>query len=209
MSDLFYTLLADGSSDKALLRHLTWLLEQNVPPEVAIQPQWADLSLEAPRPRNLAERVAAAVRLYPCDLLFVHRDAERQSRSVRQQEILGATLQMPVPIIPVIPVRMQEAWLLFDEAAIRFAAGNPRGDQRLNLPRLQDVEDVADPKMVLHQCLRQACGLHGRRLRRFQPHDHALRVADYIDSFAPLRALSAFSLLETDIRQFVGTHDWT
>ena len=27
----------------------------------------------------------------------------------------------------VIPVRMREAWLLFDETAIRKAAGNPSG----------------------------------------------------------------------------------
>ena len=28
------------------------------------------------RPRGLSERIRAAVELYPCDLLFIHRDAE-------------------------------------------------------------------------------------------------------------------------------------
>ena len=42
MTELKYTLLADGPSDDALLPVLSWLLVRQMP-ETAIQPQWADL----------------------------------------------------------------------------------------------------------------------------------------------------------------------
>ena len=42
MSDLRYTLLADGSSDRALMPILSWLLREHLPHR-AIQEEWADL----------------------------------------------------------------------------------------------------------------------------------------------------------------------
>lgn len=49
-------------------------------------------------------------------------------------------------VVPVIPGRMTEAWLRLDEAAIRRVAGNPNGRTKLGLPKLHEVESVADPK---------------------------------------------------------------
>ncbi|MEH2437636.1 MAG: hypothetical protein V7K25_25980 [Nostoc sp.] len=42
MKELCYTLLSDGSSDKALMPILTWLLREHQV-ECAIQSNWADL----------------------------------------------------------------------------------------------------------------------------------------------------------------------
>jgi len=68
MSNLRYTLLADGSSDRALIPILTWLLrEQEV--VLAIQSEWADMARLRRPPRGLEERIEAALMLYPCDLL--------------------------------------------------------------------------------------------------------------------------------------------
>ena len=47
--------------------------------------------------------------------------------SDRKAEVQAAIATLDKPAICVIPVRMQEAWLLFDEIAIRHAAGNPHG----------------------------------------------------------------------------------
>ena len=78
MIGLQFTLVTDGPSDQVLLRHLAWLVRQHLPPEVPVQPQWADLRPLRERPRGLREKIAAALDLFPCDLLFVHRDAERE-----------------------------------------------------------------------------------------------------------------------------------
>ena len=51
MKELSYTLLSDGSSDKALMPILTWLLRGYLP-NWAIQPEWADLSRLPKRPQR-------------------------------------------------------------------------------------------------------------------------------------------------------------
>jgi hypothetical protein len=43
-----------------------------------IQPEWADLGRLPRPPAALQNRILAAIDLFPCDLLFVHRDAERE-----------------------------------------------------------------------------------------------------------------------------------
>ncbi len=127
MSELRYTLLSDGPSDRALLPLLSWLLRTHGV-ERALQAEWADLRRLPNPPTGLTDRIRRGLELYPCDLLFVHRDAERASHADRVGEIHGALRQVaaaqPIPpAVCVVPVRMQEAWLLFDEAALRTAAG--------------------------------------------------------------------------------------
>ena len=101
---------------------------------------------------------------------------------------------------------MQEAWLLFDEAAIRSAAGNPNGRQPLELPQLARIEQVPDPKEMLRELLRQASGLSRRRLERLDDRPH--RVADFIDDFTPLRTLAAFQAFETELGQIIAAQGW-
>lgn len=203
--------MTDGSSDVALLPILTWLLRTNGV-AVAIQPTWADLRMfPLGKKLSLAERIRYSLEFYPGDLLFIHRDAEGESRKKRVAEIHAAIQEIQLsasqlPVVCVIPVRMQEAWLLFDESSIRWAAGNSHGQQALNLPRIRDLENISNPKELLHQLLRQASGLQGRRLKRFPVRQRVHRIADYIDDFSPLRALSAFSALEQEIKEVIEQH---
>jgi hypothetical protein len=90
---------------------LDWLLAINASRPFA--GQWADLSRLIVRPQGLPGRITRALDLYPCELLFVHRDAEGASRIARVQEITAALGSISTPAVCVVPVRMQEAWLLF------------------------------------------------------------------------------------------------
>lgn len=200
------TLLTDGSSDAVLQHHLAWLLEQHT--RHALPPVWADLSRLPHPPRGLDGRIRMALDLYPCELLFVHRDAERTAHHERVAEIHQVIEGMAVPTVCVVPVRMQEAWLLFDVAAIRRAAGNPGGRMAISLPRLTDLESLPDPKSALHDLLRQASGFSGRRLKRFLPHRAARLVGQFITDFSPLRALPAFQALEDEIVTLLEHHRW-
>jgi len=216
MKELRYTLLTDGSSDAALIPILTWLLiECGI--SCPIQSVWADLrGLSLPKYPKLADRIAFSLDMYPCDLLFVHRDAERVPYDERLDEILQAVEELNQrdrarslpPAVSVIPVRMQETWLLFDREAIRQAAGNPSGRQALNLPSMKQLESLPDPKTTLHKLLKTACGLKGRRLHNFRVHQRARRVSEYIDEFSILRKLPAFSALETDILNIIQQGNW-
>lgn len=201
MEFLRCTFVTDGSSDRQLIPILEWVL-RNVGKVPSISSQWADFS-RGKKPAGLAARIKRALELYPCDLLFIHRDAEKQEPERRVQEIndaLAEIQQRPIPpAVCVVPVRMQEAWLLFDESAIRNAAGNPNGTTPLNLPPLSSVESIPDPKKMLYDMLQNACGLSGRRLKKFSPNSAAYSVTRYATDFTKLRQLSAFRQLEKDI----------
>jgi hypothetical protein len=211
MKELRFTLVSDGSSDRALLPILRWLLiDRGI--RGPIIDQWADLRRLRRRPVGLRERIEAGLDLYPCDLLFVHRDAETARRETRVAEIRAALPWEPVagtqPSICVIPVRMTEAWLLFDEAALRRAAENPNGRCALMLPRRAGAESLPDPKEYLFELLRTASGLPPRRRNQLDVHALAHRVAGLIDDFSPLRVLPAFRALEGDVKTFVREHGW-
>jgi hypothetical protein len=200
MKTLRYTLIADGSSDRVLIPILDWVLKQHLK-KTAIQAAWADLrSLKKPL-KELHEKIGRAIELYPCDVLFIHRDAESQSRKQRLEEIETAMTEIKThKHIPVIPVRMQEAWLLIEESAIRQAAGNPNGRERIELPKIKKLESLPDPKEKLYQLLVDASGLTGRQRKRFEAGKSVHRLVDLITDFSALRKLSAFNALETDIK---------
>lgn len=209
MRRLTYTLLADGASDSSLIPILTWLLRRHCGP-LAIQAEFADLRRLPIPPKKLFERIAQAVELFPCDLIFVHRDAENAAIEHRLKEVSDSVRASRIHAvsIAVVPVRMQEAWLLIDESALRRAAGNPNGNERLTLPSIGQVERLPDPKSLLHQLLRQASGLRGRGLRRFNRTRHGRRVADYIDDFQPLFRLAAFRRLAAEVERVATERGW-
>ncbi|MCE2448256.1 MAG: hypothetical protein J4F35_07695 [Candidatus Latescibacteria bacterium] len=211
MQRLRYTLVADGSSDRALLPILTWLLRQCCG-AIPIQAEFADLRRLSPSPRKLSERIDRSVELYPCDLLFVHRDAESALIEEREAEIRKASeessVEGSVRVVCVVPVRMQEAWLLIDEAALRRAAGNPNGTQPLAMPDVQRLEELTDPKQLTRELLRQASELQGRRLERFNWRSSAHRVAEIISDFSVLYRLAAFQRLAAEVERVVTAEEW-
>lgn len=133
--------------------------------------------------------------LFPAELLLVHRDSEGESLDERLDEIQQALSRTEQRYVAVVPVRMTEAWLLHDEAAIRRASGNPNGTKRLQLPAIRRVEREADPKQVLRAALLDASELSGLR-RHKKDRDFAtmrVRTAELISDFAPLEACAAFA----------------
>jgi hypothetical protein len=78
----------------------------------------------------------------------------------------------------------------------------------LELPRLRDVEEMADPKGRLHWLWKEASGLHGRRLKNFGVGTALHRLAEITADFSPLRALSAFQCLEQDLRDIILQNNW-
>lgn len=208
MNEIRYTLLSEGTSDKALLPILNWLLKQHLP-GYAIQAEWADLARLPKAPKTLPERIQKSVELYPCELLFVHRDADGQGRRQRCDEIYSASKVIEdslgtTILICVIPVRMMEAWLLFNEDAIRTVAENPRGRERLSIPSIRTIEQLPDPKSLLNDLLRQANGSSGRKLKKFNArlNSKIQRIAEVIEDFSSLKELKAFCSLEADLISF-------
>ena len=120
MTELTYTLLGDGPSDEVLLRHLAWLIGQHLSPEISTRPQWGDLRACRERPIGLAQRIRTALILYPCDLLFVHRDAENQMPQTRYDEIQRAIEQNGVGSPPAVCVIRQSPRFTEERTALNL-----------------------------------------------------------------------------------------
>lgn len=198
MEELRYTLLGNGSSDRRLIPLVTWVLQQRT--SLPVSAAWADLGFLPARPANLQERIRWSLDYYPSSVLFIHRDGESATRQERVDEIERALSGLNVAhYVSVVPIKMQETWLLFDEAAIRRAVGNPNGRVVLELPATRDLERIPDSKNLLFGALRTASGLSPRRLATFNVHPAAYRLAQLIDDYSPLRALSAFAEFEREV----------
>jgi len=153
-------------------------------------------------------KLKAALELEPrVDFVAVHRDANSAGREARIDEIQRAVdaLDLTIPVLPVIPVRELEAWLLLDEAAIRQVAGNPRGRGSLNLPGPGRVERLPNPKRVLQDALHAANPVTGRRarqLRRDFPH-HRQRLLELLDRDGPVKELESWQYLKQQLTEVV------
>jgi len=209
MKSLNITLVTEGTSDVALIPHIRWLLRQNGI-ENPIEAVWADLR-HLPRrieTKRLINKIPLALELYPCDILFVHRDSDNRPVEERETEILTAIENIegnkPNYFICVVPVKETEAWLLFNENAIRRAAGNHNGNEQLKLPRLRDIENLTDPKKLLNDKLKIASGRKGRRLAKFNVAHSVILISEYIEDFSPLRNLSADNKLEEKIKELIS-----
>lgn len=204
MRHIQFTLFADGPTDRALLPVLAWLIRETHRPDTI-----AHEFLSKPELRSdlsFTAQLQTALDLAPCDILFIHRDAEKQDPQLRYDQIGKAVAPLSashakIPHVCVVPVHMTEAWLLSDESAIRKASGRPNGAEPLDLPKLNRLESLPDPKATLRELLREASGKKGRRRSSFDVREAAALVPEFIASFAPLRRLRAFARLEADLRQ--------
>lgn len=211
MNFLRFTLVSEGTTDKSLIPILKWAVqEQGIQ---IVQGQFASWHFLPKRPTTVVEKIEAGLKLYECDLLFIHRDSDNQNPKDRRDEIataineITASGRIKVPSIPVIPIRETEAWLLIDELAIRKAANNPNGKNDLKLPSLKNLESCTNPKKELRRVLRSASEWSVQRLKRFDTDAATARVVDYIPNFERLRKLSAFQNLETDLRK-LRSNNW-
>jgi hypothetical protein len=210
MEKIDFVLTSDGGSDRTLIPPIKWLLRRTFS-QIPINGEWADISRFHYFPQSLAERICITIEMYHPDILFIHRDAEAQDPNFRYEEISRAIAEVrrkspdiSIPHICVVPIRMTEAWLLFDEQAIRKAAGNPRGKILLELPSIIRLETIPDPKGLLFSRLYSASELKGRKRERFDLKKCRYLVAEYIEDYSPLFALSAFNRLHEDIKQFAA-----
>jgi hypothetical protein len=215
VSEIFrFTLLPEGTSDRALIPILRWVLGEHVGSTRTVIGSFVDSSrLPTRKKATPRDRLRSSIEIYPCEILFIHRDADSVGATKRQAEvqawIAAAELESDVSPVAVIPVRTSEAWLLVNDAAIREAASNPNGNIALNLPPLPRLVTLPDPKETLFEALRVASELTGRRLKKFDVRVARSRVGECIQDFTILRQLDAFRRLEEQIIEVCRNRGWS
>ncbi|MFC5498493.1 hypothetical protein ACFPOE_13185 [Caenimonas terrae] len=207
MKTIVFTLVSDGSSDRALVPVVEWVLQHRLQIQYAFQINIANTGLP-PMSAGLQERLLRAHALYPCDILLIHRDAEAMPHQDRVDEVIAAAAPLQgMGAVPVVPVRMLEAWLLADEVAIRRAAGNLHGAVNLVLPARAQWATNPNPKQTLFALLKAATELHGRRLAKFSPHAARYRIAELISDFSYLEGIAAFDAMVNALRAQLVAHN--
>ena len=140
-------------------------------------------------------------------VLFVHRDAENKPFDVRLNEIKTywhlTNLQNP-KMVPIIPIKMTESWLLIDKNSIKVAAGNRKYKGDISLPNFSQLEEISDPKEQLFKLLKQVSELKGRRLIKFNIHKAIYNVGNNIKDFSTLRRLSGFQRFENEVKNVIS-----
>jgi hypothetical protein len=207
MKELKYTLLADGSSDKTLLKIIKWSLD-NLFPQLANQGTFADFRILTNPPKKMVDKVSAARYFYPFDVLFIHRDAETTNVKIIEQRLNEIKKEIGEDefqkTVCIVPIKMMEAWLLIDIEAIKKAAGNRNYPGQINLPPINNLEKENQPKNILHDLLKEASGLKSRNLKKFNPDKAVHLVAENIEDFSPLRNLNAFQAFERNLIEVVN-----
>ncbi len=209
MKELKFTLIGDGSSDKALMNIINWLLD-DVYPKLSKNGTYADFRgiTNPPKKGDIYNQIDYAKKYYPFDILFYHRDAETKEKKIiqlRKNEIFSKVNGIidDELIVCIIPVVMMESWLLFDELAIKKAAENRNYNQKIELPKLNKIETLIDPKTTLHNILKQVSCKKKRNLDKFNLNYAVHLVSDNIIDFKKLRILSSFQEFENDLKKCV------
>lgn len=198
MSIVSIVLVCDGTSDICIQDIIQWVVDEHFS-DRTFRIQAAREVIPAHVP--LDARIKRAIEIYEPDIVVCHRDAENNTLAQRLNEIFEAVAVADIEksVVPAIPIRMVESWLLIDSSAIRSAANNKNGTQALALPTHSRIEKSIDPKTILFTALIKASGLPSQRLKRFDVHKARSRITGYIDSFAPLRHQTGFVQFEQDL----------
>lgn len=198
MSVISISIICDGTSDFCLRNIIEWITDDKFPDQ-SFRLSIAREVIPANDPLNI--RLQKAVKAYEPDILVCHRDAENQTHAFRESEINSAkTLgNISISVVPAVPIRMTESWLLTNEYAIRCASNNKNGDTPLSLPKHSDIENLSDPKAVLFEALKKASNLNGRRLQKFDVYRARSRVASLTTDFSVLQKLNSFVKFEAEL----------
>ena len=188
---LTFSIIADGGTDQLLVPILQWAIHRLDPEVEILEPGFSKRS----------GGVKEFLRTYTHDvmLLFVHRDSENMTLEERLKEFESTSGSN---VVPVVPVRMSESWILFDGGAIARAAGS--SIHTVSVPRISGIESISDPKQHLDSLLLEAAGNpSGRRGKNFRRSlvERRMSVASFISDYSPLEGLTAFRSFQASLEQ--------
>ena len=180
MKSLVMALLAEGSTDNRFLNSIAQRTASRIlnlkSMSVVDVPE---LQIISPRATgSQVDRILyAAQAAHGHHLLLVHADADARTFKTAWSERIEPGLfeireahkrGTPVcdRIVPVIPIRMTESWMLADPDALVAVIGTSVSPRELSLPnKPSQVETIAHPKTKLQEVLNVAVGGSSRRRR--------------------------------------------
>lgn len=163
--------------------------------------------------QNQAETILAIAR--QCTgyhALIIHADADHDSPepALRERITPGCDLIVRAHAagekvcdvaIPLVPVRMTEAWMLADGDALRNVLGTSQTNDQLEIPnRAHEIERDATPKQTLALVIKHALAARPQRRRRIKRADLDEPLARQI-ALERLAGLPSYRQFVADLRQ--------
>lgn len=197
-----FLLVCEGSSDGALVHHIRALLIKYG----ATEAEGSSYHSGTPLLKKVKQGLDLSV---SPDLLFIHRDADGHHNTAttgprkRYEEIADAVQATSHSdrYVGIIPIHMTEAWLLVNASEIRRVAGKPDSQRDLDLPAVQNIEKMADPKKLLKEVLFKAGSPKGeRRQKDFKKKfgEHRRQLIENLPVGGPLKQLSSWVQFRDD-----------
>jgi hypothetical protein len=204
-----FLLTGEGTSDLRLQSHIENILIAEGFDEV--DGETPDLSVIVPRVGHaVKDKLAALVKYYPdVDVIFVHRDSDNAGCDARIAEIYagGEDVFAQDRLIPIVPMRMLETWLLADVEAIKRVAGNRDAEVELRcMPPIARLEGIANAKDRLLEALCEASKAKGGKLADFKRRFNEMRarLATDLDPDGPVNRLSSYQAFRDNIHRYAS-----
>ena len=195
-----YLFLSEGTSDQSIIPLINKIILNNY--NVTINTIIPNFNSVRPRPSGLTLKIKAVQKLYESiDFLVIHRDADSVGRDHRMNEIKSAiaSVSPSFDFVAMIPVRMTEAWLLVDQAAIIHAMERPTYNKKIIFPPIKKIEKLAYPKNLLLQIVQEIADLPKRRKNELNFPRIRKNIGEHISNYTILKILPAFALFEADL----------
>lgn len=208
MKKIGLALYCEGNSDEYVLP----ILLQRTSRHIIIEGGGSDLNIppvkriEVPKSGQGDDILAAAIKAGTegYDILFVHKDADDPgSEKVRKnhiepglRKVHETTKKVCKNVVPVIPIRETEAWMLADIKILQDILSINMDIKELGLPtRPVLVEKIADPKHVLQETIRKSLEHKSRRHRKINIEAVYTRLAQevHLDFLKQVPAYKTFA----------------
>lgn len=204
---LVCALICEGNSDLWFLpgllkRGVEHLCQEGV--GCAVEVEVVPVAADHQRPGRIVDALAATDRF---DVLLYHHDgAPTVAAEAKIEEVRRTVLESRrEPMVPVVPLRETEAWLIADPGALALALGLAPPMLAGRLPkRPRDVEAVADPKALLNEITGLGLRRTGREKLRDRRPGLFAELADRVD-LDVLRQVPSFARWWTDMTNALET----
>lgn len=146
------------------------------------------------------------VEKFGISVLAIHSDAGKDSYEERKQHKFVPAQQTLDTLeedcckllVPIIPVRMIEAWMLADTDLLKSEMGTDKSNNVLGIDR--NPESIADPKNVIEQAIKIATEDKPKRRQRLSISDLYSIVGDTI-GIAALERLESYRKFQDEVRR--------
>lgn len=190
MRDLSFGFCGEGAAEYEFLMPVIERILQELLPQSYIRAfDFSSKTEENDSEQQIERMIRVAQQADGLDILIFHLDADAPdtSRAYQQRfrpgydEVQRIANHVNKEVIPIIPVRMTEAWLLVDFPAFCDVIGTKEKAGVLGFPKHPDqVESIQDPKMTFRTAIDQA--VRRRKNRKRIPEDEVFRpLAQKID----------------------------